>query len=632
MMPRSVKRGGIIAALALAGAAGGALAVSLASAQGSPTSLLPPGFDDPAPAPTPTPAPRPSTQPTAAPATAPSTSGPIGGPAPPPGDLPPVPQLSGEELSRLPSIEELENLSTDQLDDLLGLKPKFDIPPAARRAMSRVGVLAPEEGGLPPQTLAKQPEKLVRAVLAGTKGPLVSRWGHILLRRALASRLAAPAGMNPVEFAALRAGVLNSLGEHTVARALVQDVDTSNWNTAMTSQALTAYIATSDIVGACPAVRLQGSARENPQWVMLQAICNAFAGEGALAGSQLNAAQSREIAPEIDLLLAQRYAGAAGNGRGGTTVSWDGVDKLTAWRFALANAVGEDIPEELIEAATEGSAARYYRLAGAASPTVSLARRATFADAAAAEGVLSSAAMVDLYSEIYAQQSSGGDTATAAARAARLREAYTATDPATRIAAMRVLWGEGEGAFAAQVLTAYAAARIPASADNADAAGELIASMLTAGLDRDAAAWRPLVEEGSMGWALVALSDPDGGAAGSDAVSSFLGDDASEAQRKSAFLVAGLAGLGRLPNSARDNFGSELEVDFARQTRWTKAIDRAAEVNNPALVALLAGLGMQGQSWAQMTPLHLYHITSALTRVGLEAEARMIAAEAVARG
>jgi hypothetical protein len=41
---------------------------------------------------------------------------------------------------------------------------------------------------------------------------------------------------------------------------------------------------------------------------------------------------------------------------------------------------------------------------------------------------------------------------------------------------------------------------------------------------------------------------------------------------------------------------------------------------------------MQGTSWTQMTPLHLYHITAALTRVGLGAEARMIAAEAVARG
>ena len=41
---------------------------------------------------------------------------------------------------------------------------------------------------------------------------------------------------------------------------------------------------------------------------------------------------------------------------------------------------------------------------------------------------------------------------------------------------------------------------------------------------------------------------------------------------------------------------------------------------------------MQGDSWAKMTPLHLYHIVSALNRVGLDAEARMIAAEAVARG
>ena len=52
---------------------------------------------------------------------------------------------------------------------------------------------------------------------------------------------------------------------------------------------------------------------------------------------------------------------------------------------------------------------------------------------------------------------------------------------------------------------------------------------------------------------------------------------------------------------------------------------------HPQALSLLAGLGMQGDSWQQKTPLHLYHITSALRRVGLEAEARMIAAEAVAR-
>jgi hypothetical protein len=46
---------------------------------------------------------------------------------------------------------------------------------------------------------------------------------------------------------------------------------------------------------------------------------------------------------------------------------------------------------------------------------------------------------------------------------------------------------------------------------------------------------------------------------------------------------------------------------------------------------MLAGYGMQGASWRRMTPMHLYHIISALRQVGLEAEARMIAAEAVAR-
>jgi hypothetical protein len=55
-------------------------------------------------------------------------------------------------------------------------------------------------------------------------------------------------------------------------------------------------------------------------------------------------------------------------------------------------------------------------------------------------------------------------------------------------------------------------------------------------------------------------------------------------------------------------------------------------VDNPTLVALLAGLGMQGDGWDKMTPRYLYHIVGALNRVGLEGEARMIAAEAVARG
>jgi hypothetical protein len=625
-----------VVAIAFAGALGGVGLASLAGAQGKPESLLPPGFDDPAPAP--------KTAPTSAPAPAAgqgTPTAPVGGlpPAVPgapldPSALPPAPNISREDLARLPSLEKLENMSTDELDQLLGLKPKNDIPPGAQRALTRVGVLAVDEGGLPPVALANQSDKLVRAALSGTRGPMVSRWGHILMRRALASRLAAPLGMDPIEFAALRVGLLNRIGEYGVARAVVQDVDTANWSPALTQEALTAYLASGDITGACPAVRLQGSQREDGEWQLWQAICNAYAGEAALAATQLDRALFRGVAPRVDVLLARRFAGAAGRGQRGVQIEWQGVDDLNPWRFGLANAVGEPLPEGLLASAIKARGGAYYERAGALMPMFTATQRAGLAGRAAREGILSADAMVDLYSEVYVDPAASGDPQT---HAATLREAYLASDPAARIAAMQRLWaagdklGGGDG-YGARVLTAYAAARIPATEAHANEAGDLIAAMLAAGLDRNALRWSKVVEEGSLGWALIACANPQSGEVAQGGVETFAGNDNSEEQRKSAFLVAGLAGLGRMSVDDANSVGSDFGVDLARQTRWTRAISDAANVGNPALVVLLAGLGMQGTSWKQMTPLHLYHITAALTRVGLAAEARMIAAEAVARG
>lgn len=611
-----------------AGVAAIALCTTLAVAQDAPESLLPPGFDDPAPPPPPRSRPTaPSTQ-TPSASSAPET--PTSGTAvvqPLPGvNVPAMPDLGSVDLSDIPSDEELEAMTSDELDELLGLKPKYDIPPAARRAMTRVGVLDSSEGGMPSQMLGRQPASLVRSALAGTKGPLVSRWGHILLRRVLASRLAAPEGMSPVEFATLRIGLLNRMGEYAAARAVAQDVDTGNWNDAMMGAAIDAYVATADITGACPAVRLSRTDRNDGEWKLLQAICNAYAGEGTSAGRDLNRALGQEIAPRIDVLLAQRFAGAAGRGQRAVDVEWDGVEELTPWRFALANAVGEEIPEGL-----RANAGPYYQRIWATAPMLSLVQRAIGADLAAREGVLSAAAMVDLYSQIYANDEIDGDAAT---RATQLREAYVGEDPADRIAAMQQLWG-GDVAndYGRYVLTAYAAARIPASEDLADDAAPLLASMLTAGLDRDAIAWANVVEEGSQAWALVILARAGNrGTIPGSLIDSFVDDDDSSDQRKSRFLLAGLAGLGRIEQGDIAKFSDQLEVDLARQTKWSRMIDLAAERNNPALVALLAGLGMQGDSWDKMTARHLYHIVSALNRVGLGAEARMIAAEAVARG
>ena len=604
--------GASVIAVALAGALSGAGLAGFAAAQSKPESLLPPGFDDPAPAPSPSP--RPSQAPSPQPGGAPPPAGqpgvipqPGAAPVVDPATLPPMPSISRDDLARLPSLQQLENMSTEELDQLLGLKPKSDIPPGAQRALTRVGVLAAEEGGLPPVALANQSDKLVRAVLAGTQRQMVSRWGHILMRRALASRLAAPLGMDPVEFAALRVGVLNRIGEYAVARAVVQDIDSAKWSPALTQEALTAYLGSGDITGACPAVRLQGSARDDGQWQMWQAICNAYAGEAALAASQLDRALARGVAPRIDVLLARRFAGAAGRGQRAVQIEWKGVEDLNPWRFGLSTALSEPLPDGLLDEAMTAQGGAYYARSGALLPMLPVSQRAPFAGRAAREGILSADAMIDLYAEVYADPAVGGDPQT---HAATLREAYLATEPSSRIAAMERLWeagaalGGGDG-YGARVLTAYAAARIPASEAHAGSAGELIAAMLAAGLDANAVRWANVVEEGSLGWALLALANPGANSVGQGAVGSFIGNDESAGSRKSTFLVAGLAGLGRLSEAEASALAGNLGVDLARQTRWSRAIARAAEVGNPALVVFLAGLGMQGDSWSQMTPLHL---------------------------
>src|SRR6185369_12402144 len=237
---REVKR-----ALLLAGAAL-ALTSAFVAAQDAPESLLPPGFDRPAPRPArAAPAPAPTGPAAAAPAQ--GQSSPVIQP------LPVAAPRSGAVAlpSNLPSLDQLEAMSPDELDKVLDLRPKDDIPPAARRAMTRVGVIDEGEGGLPFWNLGKQDPDLVRAVLQGNSGKLVSRWGHILLRRAVASRLDAPAGMDPAEFAALRAALLVRMGEGDGARSLVQDVDTANYSPELTQAALDAYVATGDFTGIC---------------------------------------------------------------------------------------------------------------------------------------------------------------------------------------------------------------------------------------------------------------------------------------------------------------------------------------------------------------------------------------------
>jgi hypothetical protein len=183
---------------------------------------------------------------------------------------------------------------------------------------------------------------------------------------------------------------------------------------------------------------------------------------------------------------------------------------------------------------------------------------------------------------------------------------------------------------AALVTTARAAALIRPDDAHSGEADRLVASMMTAGLDKAAAGWANIVSEGSMGWALVALGAPGTGRSVEyGPLDDFYGNDNSAKAQKSAFLLAGLAGLGRVDAEAQADFAGDLEVNIARQTKWTQAITAAAERGEQGTVALMALAGLQAPSWSLVPANHLYYIVRSLRQVGLEAEARMIAAEAV---
>ena len=152
---------------------------------------------------------------------------------------------------------------------------------------------------------------------------------------------------------------------------------------------------------------------------------------------------------------------------------------------------------------------------------------------------------------------------------------------------------------------------------------DLIASMLSAGMDGSAQRWRNAVARGSLGWALIALADTAANARYTAGDVSALA--AGPAKQK--MFAAGLAGLGRLDASAAQSSG----VDLAGENKWTRAIDRAAAEGRPGEVLVLSAVGMQTTDWRGVSPQAVFHIVNALRAVGLGGWARMVAAEAVTR-
>ena len=594
------------AAAALTAAALPALAPAIG--QDKPESILPPGFGEPAPAPAPTP--RATTAPR------PAATGAAVAPVP---MVQPLPTAPAGDSAPLPTPTDTP--TPEPIDP--AILAQYEMPVAARRSLAIVGPAGPREGAMPADIFGNANGVFLEGLMRRTAAPMPSRWLSILLRRVLVSSLDTPARVDGADFAAERAWLLLRMGESVGARAVVQGVDTANYTPKLFQVAMNTALATGDPAELCPLLPAGIDATRERGWTLVQAMCAGLSGRPKEAKSDLAQARRRNAARGIDLQLAQKVVGAGPDGGQAVTIEWAGVDALSIWRFGLAIATGVTIPDSLLTAAAP-QVTSWYALAPSIPPTSKVAQ----VNAAAAQGVLSSTALVDYYAALAEDDAAPRDVS---ATAQDLRTAFSAPTGVARYAALREIWGPvgGPVAYARLVVTARAAARIP-RATAVDDYRALVASMLAAGLDRSAARWRQTVPAGSDAWAMIALSDPDAsGPLSYGDLSSYSGE--GNAPLKQRLLFAGLAGLGRLSASDIERAAKSLDVRIGAENSWTRALDRAVAARQPGTVALLSAIGMQTPNWQGVPPAMLYRIVTALRVVGLEGEARMIAAEAIAR-
>ena len=505
----------------------------------------------------------------------------------------------------------------------IGGADPFALAVATGRDITVFGPLTVAAGGYGPDTFAGSRGVFLAGLARRIDAPIGSRWAAITLRRALLSESAAPYGIVPGDWIAARAWLLLRMGEIDGAKALTDAVPIDRYSPALYRIAGQTALAGADIGGLCPIAVTGQLLSADPLWKLAVGMCAAVQGDDITAARVFDALRTDEKSVDpFDVRLGERVATIAGGAGRATNIDWSEAPAMTLYRFGIGTAAGVAIPADRLAALGPARFGWLVRAAGVA-PEIRLAalRPAT---------VLGTMSAAELASGIAAL--SPGDAAETTP-AGRLRTAFVGS-VGDRRNALKAIWatgGAGDGRYGALLESASAAARLPVSAASADASADIIAALLAAGAIDQAQRWWPVADKAdgkvrAAAWALLATGS------GNLPVTAALFKDwrstSGADERRAAMLLAALAGLG----TANGNDWSGLRADLlpSAATRWSRAIDAAGAARRTGEVTILAATGLQG-AWADVPPLHLYHIVAALVRTGRPQEARLIAAEALTR-
>jgi len=540
-----------------------------------------------------------------------------------------APQSSALSTGPVESETGIEQMSADQL----GPPPApVEMPSHARRDPWVVGRIDATAAGLGPEPWGTASGTFLSSLMRRMDTPIASRWAHIALRNAMLAKARAPRGVNPVDWVAERAWLLLRLGEADAARLIVADVDSDRFTPKMVQVGVQSALANGDPPALCPIE--PGIRKYDPRvYALVSAMCASLSGEPESAAAQIDDARRHGRIGGIDLTLAEKVVGAGADTGRAVNIEWDPVDQLTAWRFGLASATGMKMPDRLINAASP-----QLRAFQARSPLFSAADRLKSAEIATGLGVFSSQSMIDLYSAIYDATDPGDLPQT---DAWQVRQAFVGKDRDARIAAIRRLLDGAKDPLpheARRALVGRAASLIAPDPGLKADAPDLIAAMLAAGYDHAAARWIGVVhrmdgDAADRSWAMLALSAPDprGLDLSGSRIAGFIGRDKSAGKVRSALLLAGLAGLGRIDSNTAESLNRRFTLGIGRQSSWTRMIDAAAGRGQAGSVLVLMGTGFQTPNFIDVPGSQLYHSVLGLIRTRQDFTARMIAAEALAR-
>lgn len=493
---------------------------------------------------------------------------------------------------------------------------------AASRDTSTWGPLTPARGGYGADTFAGSNGRFLLELTLRVDRPIASRWAAIVLRRALASDAAAPAGVLPGDWIAARAQLLLRIGDLETAKLLIDGLPVDRYTPALYKVAGNVQLAAGDIGGLCPIASTGRLLSKDALWPIAVGMCAAMAGDDITAAGVFDALRADRGVDPFDVRLGERVATLAGGPGRAANIDWNEAPAITRFRYGVASAAGVAVPAERL--ASLGPARFGWLIR---NPNVAPEVRLAALRPAATIGALSAAGLVSAITAL-----TPGDAADDS-QAGRLRRAFAGGSLDDRQAALRDIWADAGGdPYGARLETALAAARLPVTAASADLAPDLVAALLAAGDTANARRWWRVAADADDAtrarvWALLAT-----GAGGVPVAPQAFRDwrSASGASdRQAALLLAGLGGLGVATGAEWDSINRELAPRLGNS--WTRAIDLAAAGGRFGEVAVLAATGLQGD-WREVPPAHVYHIVAALNRVGRTVEARLVAAEALTRG